>query len=770
MDHPEPISKRVPEIPQCRKGFTLEEARGFVDSVMQVFHILEDMTDLRSMYETGKQLSRLYFDCHQYRVELAEYLTSHEYPAFASKMMKKLNNMGVFKNDNIWFSSFYFYNTTWNFSEIWPDFATALANAGLPNLLNLNIGHQPYLDNLPSKNVYYLVKASLSIIHNIARVPGNVHCFSTDAVKVALTNKFLREEEFLRCISDLCLAYIVTDSDTNLMTQFNTGAPPNNGSMLQGLVDHIVTAKSSEKRRCHGFQVSELFSAIATLAVNDSIKSDILAVSVSQGSERVTMTQLAKEAIEVATQPSPPLVSIREAEEAVRLLWNLSLDPRSSSPSSELNQQIGSWLSGFLKEGKLTALPVHISKSFEALSARISSGPQSSASTALGSGTFLVSFAPVNRMAAVKIAERLNNAGIPVSMLETLETDNTLPDSSATGMSGLYSALPSFAAWKKTIDSASVVVVCASEAYRLSPGCRYEVECLRPSVNQNISGGDSSSRSPTRQILPVFLQPKYKPTGWLGDLLAGQVVLDLSGRRDLDVGFENFLLQAQNMYAEVKHTIESMVIPNDRKTSLGAVPAAASVIPGSAAPLQSNYVDGLIPGSIRKMSNDFVAAAAVSCTTSLGRDGSLPKGAAQPRGPFYGPVSGAPSPEAIMRMRRSAVRPEVRTWSTSTVSSWLKFRGMSQILQVTGAFDGVMLSQLAAMRFWAPEYFARSLQSELHLSFIDGLRLVEALDELSPNSGEDDCFGAGEGGGNYDDRADAYSHVSGCLDNMGGPR
>ncbi|VDD81574.1 unnamed protein product [Mesocestoides corti] len=763
MDHPEPISKRVPEIPQCRKGFTLEEARGFVDSVMQVFHSLEDMTDLRSMYETGKQLSRLYFDCHQYRVELAEYLTSHDYPAFASKMMKKLNNMGVFKNDNIWFSSFYFYNTTWNFSEIWPDFATALANAGLPNLLNLNIGHQPYLDNLPSKNVYYLVKASLSIIHNIARVPGNVHCFSTDAVKSALTNKFLREEEFLRCISDLCLAYIVTDNDTNLMTQFLNGSPPNNTSILQSLVDHVVTAKTSEKRRCHGFQVSELLSAIATLTVNDSIKPDVLSVSVSQGGERVTVTHLARDAIEAATQANPSLVAIREAEEAVRLLWNLSLDPRSTSPSSDLNMQIGTWLSGFIKEGRLSSLPNHVAKALEAVSARVSCPPPTS--TLLGQGTFLISFAPVNRTAAVKIAERLQSIGLPVSPLESPDADTALPDASAVGMSGLYSVSPSFASWKKMIDSASIVVVCASEAYRLSPGCRYEIESIRPGlVSSNISGGDSSHKQASRYILPVYLQPKYKPTGWLGDILAGQVVLDLSGRRDLDVGFENFILQAQNLYAEVKQTLDTMMA-NDRKGSLGAISTGAAS--------QANHVDGLIPGSLKKITSDFVPGA-VSCSTSLGRDGSLPKGMARPRGPFYGTMSGAPSPEAMVRIRKSAVRPEVRSWSTTTVSQWLKFRGMGQILQVTGAFDGVLLSQLATMRFWAPEYFARALQSELHLSFIDGLRLIEALDELSPEGlGDEDDGGAGGGfvgagpEGNYDDRADAFSHVSGC-DNLGG--
>lgn len=744
MDHPEPITKRVPEIPQCRKGFTLEEARNFVDHVMQVFHNLEDMTDLRSMYETGKQLSRLYFDCHQFRVELAEYLTSLDYPAFASKMMKKLNNMGVFKNDNIWFSSFYFYNTTWNFSEILPDFATALATAGLPNLLNLNIGHQPYLDNLPSKNVYYLVKASLSIIHNIARVPGNMHCFSTDAVKSALTNRYLRDEEFLRCISDLCLAYIVTDSDIALISSSN---------VLQCLLDHVLTAKASEKRRCHGFQVSELLSGLATLAVNDEIKSDMVIATCGLPPERITLSQMIKEAVESALQPNPSVVAVREAEEAVRLLWNLSLDVHANQPTSELNQQIGGWLMTLMKDSRLTSLPVYIIRALEAVAARLST-PTTSRSN--GNGLIVISFAPVNRLAAVKIAERLQAVNLPVHLIDAEESETTaaLADASAVGMSGVYAAASTFANWKKTMDLASILVVCASEAYRLSPGCRYEVDFCKPFAN--FPGGDSAA-SQVKQLLPVCLQPKYKPAGWLGDMLAGQAMLDLSGRRDLDSGLDNFIIQIQTMYEEIKHKLDSM--NNNRKQSVSNLSNLRDP--------QMNHVDSFTSPS-RQINNDAASLIpsggpilGASCTTSLGRDGSLPKEVSrQPRGSIFQSM-----PNINLRACRSVVRPEVRTWSTNTVASWLKFRGNRQILQVTGAFDGLILSQLAALRFWAPEYFARSLQSELHLSFLDGLRLVEALDELAPGASADDIYGPQE---NYDDRADAFSHISGCENT--GPR
>jgi len=33
------------------------------------------------------------------------------------KMLKSLNSIGIFKNDDVWFPTYYTYNTMWNFSD-----------------------------------------------------------------------------------------------------------------------------------------------------------------------------------------------------------------------------------------------------------------------------------------------------------------------------------------------------------------------------------------------------------------------------------------------------------------------------------------------------------------------------------------------------------------------------------------------------------------------------------------------------------------------------
>jgi hypothetical protein len=50
--------------------------------------------------------------------------------ALAAHALKTLNAMGIFKNDNIWFPSYYFLNTVWNYSDCSPEFATVSLGGG----------------------------------------------------------------------------------------------------------------------------------------------------------------------------------------------------------------------------------------------------------------------------------------------------------------------------------------------------------------------------------------------------------------------------------------------------------------------------------------------------------------------------------------------------------------------------------------------------------------------------------------------------------------
>ncbi|KAG5443805.1 hypothetical protein CSKR_100033 [Clonorchis sinensis] len=732
MDHPEPISKRPMDIPQCRKGFTLEEARAFIDQVMDVFHGLEDMSDLRSMYETGKQLSRAYFDCHTYRAELAQHLTSCDYPAFASKMMKKLNNMGVFKNDDIWFSSFYFYNTTWNFSDTWPDFATALAAAGLPNLLNLNIGHQPYLENLSSKNVYYLIKASLSIIHNIARVPGNTHYFTSESVRQALLHLAQREEEFLRCVSTLCLAHIITESEAHLIMDTSSGGI----DLPRVLFGYINSARVSEKRRCHGFQVIELLCALSAFSVHDTVKANLVSISIpptggptsDQGSACIS---LLKDLIEAAVHPSPSTVSIKEAEEAIRILWNLTVE--TSSLTSSTQNQMKTWVGEVLNN---PAVPNHFTKAMvralEAIHWKLChTVPAAIREEPAECGSVLFSFAPSNRVAVSRVADRLREANLPISNVPFVSESIALPEASLVGLSMCACNTATRTQWLECIDQSAIMVVCLSDAYRLSPGCRLEAEYF-------ISTGSDIRPRP---IIPIVLQPKLKPTGWL-TRLSNRHIIDFNGKRDTEASYETLINQLRELVAEARKRAEAAAhaaaIATARHPSIDskrhmAIAGDTGIAGMSNADPNVNHLNGGPIGGNRAASvlsvkrEDALPAPAAHGFPSKAIDPSMNLGA----------LSGLASRPIPTNAWRQVIKPEVRTWSTSTVATWLRFRGLGHVpANMAGGIDGILLSQLAGLRLWAPEYFTQSLRSDLGLSFADSLRFLEALDELAPDDDE----------------------------------
>ncbi|CAL8102325.1 unnamed protein product [Calicophoron daubneyi] len=731
MDHPEPISKRPMEIPQCRKGFTLDEARAFIDQIMDVFHSLEDMSDLRSMYEAGKQLSRAYFDCHSYRAELAQHLTSCEYPAFASKMMKKLNNMGVFKNDDIWFSSFYFYNTTWNFSDTWPDFATALATAGLPNLLNLNIGHQPYLENLSSKNVYYLIKASLSIIHNIARVPGNTHYFISESVRQALLHLAQREEEFLRCVSTLCLSHIIVESETNQVTDTNSGGI----DLPRVLFGYINAARTSEKRRCHGFQVIELLSAFSAFSVHDPVKANLISGTFGQPApvggpvpppdHNSTCLSLLKDLIDLSLSSSPNPSALREAEEAVRILWNLVFD--ASASTGTVQTQLKSWVSEIMANpAAQTQLTKSMLRALDAIQWRLTHSPSNirhDEPTECGSIVF--SFAPSNRPAVVRIVERLREANLPVFAQPFDSEGADLAEASVVGLSMCGSAAGSLNAWLDCLGQAPILVACFSDAYRLSPGCRMETEYYM----------NTSAESHLKPIVPIVLQPKLKPSGWLTRLTSRHQI-DFNGKRESEASYDMLISQLKELLADAKKRAEAAALtaaasarhPSiDSKRHL-AIAGDTGVAGISNADSAVNHMVGNAlgtnrTGSVLSREDGLANAGTFSKPFTANRDISA--------------VSGYMSRPIATNAWRLVIRPEVRNWSTSTVATWLRFRGLGHVpAQMAGGIDGVLLSQLAGLRVWAPEFFTQSLKNELGLGFADSLRFLEALDELAPEEGE----------------------------------
>ncbi|KAK7461210.1 hypothetical protein BaRGS_00038745, partial [Batillaria attramentaria] len=69
------------------------------------------------------------------------------------------------------------------------------------------------------------------------------------------------------------------------------------------------------------------------------------------------------------------------------------------------------------------------------------------------------------------------------------------------------------------VEGASVVVCCMSEKYRRSINCEREL---------------SYAGVKNKRIVPLLMQEKYEPDGWLGLLVAGKLYYDFSTGRPYD--------------------------------------------------------------------------------------------------------------------------------------------------------------------------------------------------------------------------------------------
>ncbi|CAL1530029.1 unnamed protein product, partial [Lymnaea stagnalis] len=95
-----------------------------------------------------KAIGDMYWDYPAEREDIGDFLADLGYAEITITMLRQMNSLGIFKNDDIWFPTYYTYNTCWNYSDASEKLARCLAESGAVKLMTLNLGHKPYLDNM----------------------------------------------------------------------------------------------------------------------------------------------------------------------------------------------------------------------------------------------------------------------------------------------------------------------------------------------------------------------------------------------------------------------------------------------------------------------------------------------------------------------------------------------------------------------------------------------------------------------------------------------
>ncbi|KAL3855661.1 hypothetical protein ACJMK2_014868 [Sinanodonta woodiana] len=83
------------------------------------------------------------------------------------------------------------------------------------------------------------------------------------------------------------------------------------------------------------------------------------------------------------------------------------------------------------------------------------------------------------------------------------------------------------------VEAAHVVLVCMSQKYKDSPNCRLEAEYAHK-LNKN--------------IIPLKMERRYEPDGWLGILTGTQLYYEFSGKYPFEVKLKDLLLGIQHCY------------------------------------------------------------------------------------------------------------------------------------------------------------------------------------------------------------------------------
>ncbi|VDP89722.1 unnamed protein product [Echinostoma caproni] len=514
-------------VPICPSELSFEQACCLIEEMLQLLAKFEDMSNLKTIYRAAKQLNRTYFSCSEHRIHIAHFLVDQNFPSMLTKFIKRLNNMGTFKDDEIWFSSFYFYSIAWNYSEISDEFATALAASRIARLLNLNIGHQPYLENIGSKNVYFLIKASLSIIFNMCKVPGNGELSVNSIGREALLKLLaFQEEETLRCLATLCLAYTLYDPYIDEALAVECGST----NMFNVLVSQIQHANASTRKRNHGFPLSEYLMALATFCANETVKVRMLSAKILNLRNKSKELPKLSEGLLMFLSKMLDTKNIsayyQEAIIVLRIIYHLL-----HLPQAKTDPGVRHCVKCILVLSQCAA----IKENPDPLLARVIEqilwkDEQSSKGVPYTNhpipergkcGPVVVSYSPENQLAAAYFMEQLQSGGLPV--LNQVNKDLANNDNLAylAGLTGLGVSFGYTKDWLLCLQKASVMIVCISEAYRLNPGCRTEIEYFI----------ESNEESNPKYLIYILLPPRFTLNGWLVDLPGVDQYIDFTHRR-----------------------------------------------------------------------------------------------------------------------------------------------------------------------------------------------------------------------------------------------
>ncbi|KAK3095310.1 hypothetical protein FSP39_013076, partial [Pinctada imbricata] len=525
------------------KNLKEEELLPKVKEIVQALKGLEEY-DRGETMKMLKSISDTYWSYKGHRHKIGDILSEEGFGEITMKILKTLNSKGIFKNDSIWFPVYYCFNVLWNYSDASLKVAKDLADNDGVRFFTVNCDHEPYLKNLHSKNVYYVVKASMSILQNIARNADVKKFFKecdTSKVMLKFAKSEIESQEMLRVLAMLTLAH-TTEEEENEKIIDETG-------VIDAIVKYTGKAVKNPKRRHLGFTPHELIDGLSKLAVNDSNKKKIIDAE----SLPIFLDLLKGEFPE-------------EQAIAAKALWNLSFDKDVATKIKEhpeMMESLEKLKSSYDKsvQRNVNGLLFVLKGENDVSKVRPKSGKRNK-------GHVFLSYSWNEKDIVMKLRERLKQAGYEVWI-----------DVERMGGSTL-------SAMADAVENAAVVIICMSEKYKQSPNCRLEAEY---------------TYQLRKDYIPLMLQRSYRPDGWLGMILGAKLYFDFSGKYPFEKPW-NGLTKELKSHSSL-HTSES-----SGKDGTDAPIVAIPAVPvGSTPGIQRSHSTSSNNSAVLRMTTDDVS-------------------------------------------------------------------------------------------------------------------------------------------------------------------
>lgn len=404
-----------------------------------------------------------------------------------------------------------------NFSDLCDSFSVALDEPGMVQLLvdmtkelQDSVAHNAkYVNPKTQQLSKYTVRGKilsriLGILHNMSkRVPTRGSFAACRALDVLIP--LLKEEVILFSTKSLLiLAYLIDEENNHLII---TDEGP-----IKFLIKLLVRALSIENHRHLGFSAAELAEGLTQIAVNDNNKKTIAKCGVLP--VLVTMLQTAKDD--------------EESLKASETLWTLAFDDENRKEITNNQAAIGelekllSSENSDVKKAAAGALWECQGKDKHKEAKQTTVTLQEASEDCKH---VMISYQWDVQKSMIHVRNELQSQGYKVWM----DIDE---------MGG--STLESMA---RAVENASVVLMGVSQKYKESPNCRSEAEY---------------AFQLHKDIIPLMMDYRYKPNGWLGFIVGSKFWIDLRDRCKLDTSLDKLIKELGNRgRISVEETIQA---------------------------------------------------------------------------------------------------------------------------------------------------------------------------------------------------------------------